>query len=227
MAGGGPSTSGSGVPARPVQGGAKVGRHAGFTRWALAQTAQPLNPSQVPDVNPLGGSAFAQAQAAGWRSLGRHPSSGCCLAGLVRAWLPLAGFGRNAWEPLRAAAAAPEPFLILLARTCSTRAIRTCLTESRWRASHSTAGTPRVEVEREPHVLRVVARGAVEAVDRDDEREPAPLEVVDGREAVGQPAGVGQHHRAERTEGQLVPHEPEPVLAGRAEQVQHQVGDRW
>ena len=50
-----------------------------------------------------------------------------------------------------------------------------------------------------------------------------PFEVVDGREAVRQPAGVGEHDRAERTEGQLVPEEPEAVLAGRAEQVEHDV----
>src|SRR5256885_11216683 len=48
-------------------------------------------------------------------------------------------------------------------------------------------------------------------------------EVVDRGEAVGHPPGVGQHHRADRADRQLVPHEPEPRLARRAEQVQHEL----
>jgi hypothetical protein len=68
-----------------------------------------------------------------------------------------------------------------------------------------------------------VARRSLEAVDADHERDGAPLEVVDGGEAVLQAPGVGQHDGAQRALGQLVPHEPEPLLAGRAEEVQHQV----
>ena len=52
---------------------------------------------------------------------------------------------------------------------------------------------------------------------------PRLLEVVDRREAVGEPAGVDQHDRADGATDELVPHEPEPVLPGRAEQVQDQV----
>ena len=81
----------------------------------------------------------------------------------------------------------------------------------------------RVQVERDAHVLRVMCGGSVEAVDGDNERHLTFLEVVHGREAVGEPAGVGQDHGAERPIGQFVPHEPEAVLARRAEQVQQQV----
>lgn len=78
----------------------------------------------------------------------------------------------------------------------------------------------RFEVQGGPHFLRIVVVRPVELVDRHDERGAAPLEEVERREAVLQPPGVGQDHRAERAVGQLVPHEPEAVLAGRAEQVQ-------
>jgi hypothetical protein len=81
----------------------------------------------------------------------------------------------------------------------------------------------RVEIERDAHILRVVHGGPVEAVDGDDERYMTFLEVVDRREGVGQPAGVGEDHGTEGTVGKLVPHEPEPVLARRAEQVQQQM----
>jgi phytoene dehydrogenase-like protein len=74
-----------------------------------------------------------------------------------------------------------------------------------------------VEVQRVPDLLRIVVRGVVEAVDGDDERQPARLEVVDRGEAVAQPAHVGQDHRAEGAVGQLVPHEREALLAGHAE----------
>jgi hypothetical protein len=49
------------------------------------------------------------------------------------------------------------------------------------------------------------------------------LEVVDGGEAVGQSPGIGEDHRAERSDGELVPHEPEPLLSGRAEEIEHQI----
>lgn len=81
----------------------------------------------------------------------------------------------------------------------------------------------RVEVQRLGDLRRTVLLHAVEAVHRDQERGGAALEVVHRRETVGQPAGVGQHHRPERAQRQLVPQEPEPVLARRAEQVQHDV----
>src|SRR5262245_40850626 len=69
----------------------------------------------------------------------------------------------------------------------------------------------------------VVELNPVEAVDADHEWEVAALEEIERAEAVVQPAGVGQHDRADRADGQLVPHEPEPVLARRAEQIQDQV----
>ncbi len=48
-----------------------------------------------------------------------------------------------------------------------------------------------VEVEGFGDVVALVAADAAEAVDGDDEGDLAVLEVVDGREAVGQAAGVG------------------------------------
>src|SRR5690606_32281529 len=51
----------------------------------------------------------------------------------------------------------------------------------------------------------------------------ALLEEVDRREALLQAPGVGEDDRAERALAELVPHEPEAFLAGRAEQVQHVV----
>jgi hypothetical protein len=82
----------------------------------------------------------------------------------------------------------------------------------------------RVQVEGDLDVAGLVARGTVEAVDRHHERRAALLEVIDGREGVRQPPRVGEHHRADRAVRELVPHEPEALLAGRAEQVQDQVG---
>ena len=99
----------------------------------------------------------------------------------------------------------------------------TSRTEFFSRASHSITGTSGVEVEGVAHRLRRVAVGALEAVDGDREGDAAPLEVVDAGEAVLQPPGVGEHDGAERALRQLVPQEPEAVLAGRAEQVEHQV----
>ena len=72
-------------------------------------------------------------------------------------------------------------------------------------------------------VLDVVRLQAVEGVDADDVGQPRVVEVVDRREAVGQPAGVDEHHRAYRAAAEVVPHEPEAVLAGGAEQVQDQI----
>ncbi len=47
------------------------------------------------------------------------------------------------------------------------------------------------------------------------------FEPVDGVPGVVEPAGVDEDDRAERAGEQPVPQEPEPFLAGRAEQVQH------
>nr|BFE65467.1 hypothetical protein GCM10020063_099930 [Dactylosporangium thailandense] len=81
----------------------------------------------------------------------------------------------------------------------------------------------RVQVQRLGDLRRAVLLHPVEAVHRDQERRGAALEVVHRREAVVQPARVGQHHRPEGTQRQLVPQEPEAVLARGAEQVQHDV----
>src|SRR5690606_38144092 len=80
-----------------------------------------------------------------------------------------------------------------------------------------------VEVEGLPDVLGRVTVVALEAVDPDHEGDGAALEVVDGRETVLQPPRVGEHGGAEGALGQFVPHEPEPLLTGRAEEVQHEV----
>lgn len=80
-----------------------------------------------------------------------------------------------------------------------------------------------VQVECLPDVLDGVTGSALEAVDAHHEGDGAPLEVVDRREAVLQAAGVGEHDRAQGAGRQLVPQEPEAVLAGGAEQVQHEV----
>ena len=72
-------------------------------------------------------------------------------------------------------------------------------------------------------VLGGVQASTVETIEGHDERDLAPLKVIDSGEAVGQPPGVGEHHGAERAERELVPHKPEPLLTRRSEQVQHQV----
>lgn len=54
----------------------------------------------------------------------------------------------------------------------------------------------RAEVERDANVLRVEVQGAVKAVDGDDERQLVFLEVVDGRKAVRETAGIGQDRGA-------------------------------
>src|SRR6478752_2181915 len=59
--------------------------------------------------------------------------------------------------------------------------------------------------------------------DRDQERQVARLEEVDGGEAVLQPADVDENDRADGAADQIVPHEPETTLPWRAEQVEHQV----
>src|SRR5690606_15860605 len=77
--------------------------------------------------------------------------------------------------------------------------------------------------ERVPHILDVVVLDLVEAVDGHQVRQAAVLEEVDGRETVRQAPRVDQHHRADRATYQLIPHEPEPGLTWRAEQVEDQV----
>src|SRR4051812_29529748 len=74
--------------------------------------------------------------------------------------------------------------------------------------------------ERLAHVVGLVVLDAIEAVDGDEIRQPTVLEEVDGREAVGQSAGVDHDDGADRAPHQFVPHEPEPSLTGGAEQVQ-------
>src|SRR5450755_4962043 len=82
------------------------------------------------------------------------------------------------------------------------------------------SGDVRVEVEGGTDVAEAVTGGAVEAVDGEDERQAAFLEVVDGGKAVAETAGIGQDNGAERAVGQFVPHEPEALLPGSTEQVQ-------
>jgi hypothetical protein len=85
----------------------------------------------------------------------------------------------------------------------------------------------RGQVQRAPQRRQRVAPGVVEAVHRDDERQPGPLEVVDRGETVREAPGIGHDHRTKRAVGQFVPHEPEAALPRRAEQVENQViGDR-
>src|SRR6266511_1262779 len=81
----------------------------------------------------------------------------------------------------------------------------------------------RVEVERDLDLFAAVPLYPVETVHRHNERDAASFEVVHRREAVHQPAGVGEHHRTDRAERQLVPDEPEAVLPRRAEQVQDEI----
>ena len=70
----------------------------------------------------------------------------------------------------------------------------------------------------------MVGGDAVEEVHRDDERDAEVLEVVDGREAFLEAAGVDEDDCADRAADQLVPEEPEAVLAGGAEEVEGHVG---
>lgn len=56
---------------------------------------------------------------------------------------------------------------------------------------------PQVEIEGAGHFALAVGASSRETVDGHDERDPAMLEVVDGREAVFEPPGVGEHNRAE------------------------------
>ena len=60
----------------------------------------------------------------------------------------------------------------------STSVTSTSRLDDRWRASHSTTGTPNVKVQCRPHGLRPESLGAIEAVHGDDERQAAALEVV-------------------------------------------------
>ncbi|KPC71196.1 hypothetical protein ADL26_15630, partial [Thermoactinomyces vulgaris] len=81
----------------------------------------------------------------------------------------------------------------------------------------------RSDLERFAHLVGGVGLVSVEAVEGDDEGEAAVLEVVDGGEAVGEAAGVDEDDGADGAADQVVPHEPEAGLAGRAEQVQDEV----
>jgi hypothetical protein len=76
-------------------------------------------------------------------------------------------------------------------------------------------------------IVQLVTSHAVEAVDRDDERDGAALEVVDCREALVETLRVDQDDATDGTADQVVPHEEEAVLAGCPEQVQPQgTGER-
>src|SRR5216683_4347882 len=75
-----------------------------------------------------------------------------------------------------------------------------------------------------PDVLDRVREVPVEAVEGDDERQARRLEVVDRRERVRKPAGVDKYYGSDRTLNEVIPHEPEPVLAGGPEQVEHKTG---
>ena len=138
---------------------------------------------------------------------------------------PAAAYGdavRPALLPIMPGHPAPAPGVSRLARTSSVRATRTFLTDSRRRASHSTTGTSGSMPRASRTSSRSKRRAPVECVDRDQERDVVLLEVVDRREAVLDAAGVQQHDRAERAVDQVVPEEREPVLPGRAEQVEQQ-----
>jgi hypothetical protein len=63
----------------------------------------------------------------------------------------------------------------------------------------------------------------VEFIDRYQEGQTTRFEEVDRGEAVLKTPDVDQDDRADGAADQVVPHEPEPALAGRAEQVQHQI----
>src|SRR5205085_12638563 len=66
-------------------------------------------------------------------------------------------------------------------------------------------GGVRLEVEGRAHLVGFVAERVVELVDGHEKVDAAGLEVVDGREAVAEAAGVDQHDGPQRTVGQLVP----------------------
>ena len=80
----------------------------------------------------------------------------------------------------------------------------------------------RADRQRLLHFGDVVRELAIEPVHRYDERQPCGFEIVHRRERVGQPTSIHQHHRPDRAMDEVVPHEPEPSLSGRAEQVQDQ-----
>ncbi len=72
------------------------------------------------------------------------------------------------------------------------------------------------------HLVQAVGHLPVEGVDADHERKAGPLEVVHGRVAVVDPAGVHHDERAQGALDQVVPHEREAGLARRAEDVELQ-----
>src|SRR6478609_4268901 len=72
-------------------------------------------------------------------------------------------------------------------------------------------------------LLGGVARDTVELVDGDDEGDALGLEVVQRRERLVEARHVDQHDGADGAAAQVVPHEPEATLPGRAEEVEHEV----
>src|SRR5580693_9122136 len=85
-------------------------------------------------------------------------------------------------------------------------------------------GDVRLEGQGDPDVVGLESGSVVEAVDGDDERGAVPLEVVDRGEAIGHSPRIRHDHGTDRPDRQVIPHEPEALLAGRAEQVQHELG---
>ena len=144
------------------------------------------------------------------RASGRHGDGGATCASSVRV--------QSSRSP-SAVRARPSR----LVRTSSVSATSTFLTDSR---------LPRVALARParpsstPSASRTSSRSKRRApsnvLTADQERDLVLLEVVDRREAVLDAAGVQQHDRAQRAVDQVVPEEREPVLPGRAEQVQQQ-----
>src|SRR5699024_10053089 len=76
---------------------------------------------------------------------------------------------------------------------------------------------------RVPYLLDRITRSTVEAVHGHHEVDTAALEKIDRSERTVQASGIGQHNRTQRTACQLVPHEPEPFLARRAEDIEDQL----
>src|SRR5690242_7752862 len=81
-----------------------------------------------------------------------------------------------------------------------------------------------VQLQRRADFLFAVQAFAVEHVYRDEEGDVAPFEEVDRGEAGVEAASVYEHDRSDGALGEFVPHEPEPVLTGGTEQVEHDLG---
>ena len=98
-----------------------------------------------------------------------------------------------------------------------------CLADSRSLASTLMIGTSAGSARAWATSLEGIPLGVVELVDRHDERQVLGLEVVQRRERRIESGRVDQHDRADGAQAQVVPHEPEPSLAGSPEQVEHEI----